>query len=297
MLNRGKRHERDWLTLRKLRVFLAIVLAFLFIQNQQWSFPDYTVSKEDEEDDDRPRNLRLAFVGDSLTRYMYLSLGYYLKHGEWAPRGHQLLEKVKDPDPNAWNDWLAYSNDELQPHEDCDCYRYWTHPFKWYRHCENRYFRDEDRGNYVTFITKFGGNPFHGHWNASTVFSKQQRHERNTTIRSYNWWYPSWADLTDQYISQLSSKPDYMIFNQGHWRAHELRDRAVLDSLKTSLTKAGIIGIYRTTYFPCLNVSWTAWTPPEDYVDDVHFKADINNRMSQQLLEFLKEHQLNSVKT
>jgi len=264
-----------------------------------------------------PQNLRLVFVGDSLSRYLYLSLVYYLKtNGHWAPPGHELLEKVKDSSPDAWNQWLAFTNRHIQ-YEECDCYRYWTHPFKWYKHCENRYYHFGT--NYVAFITKFGGNPFHGHVAASQVFAPN-RHGANQTLRHYDWVVPTWDRLVDEYIAHWKPKPNLLVFNQGHWKAHELREETVLQSFRRTLKKHGIRGIYRTTtyrqeervvdggnavaafanastrrhdalvcqYFDCWNVSWTATLPTTDYVDPVHFKAPINNRMNQQFLqEFL----------
>jgi hypothetical protein len=88
-----------------------------------------------------------------------------------------------------------------------------------------------------------------------------------------------------------------------------------LEKIQTSLQRAGIVGIYRTTtfrrdetsyeefqnartrkhdpkvchYFSCLNVSWTAETPPSEYVDDIHFTAPVNNRMNQQLMALLDD--------
>jgi hypothetical protein len=229
------------------------------------------------------------------------------------------LEKVKDPKSSAWNEWLNYTNSVLQPYEDCDCYRYWKKTFKWNKHCENRYYQNDDDQHYVAFLTKFGNSPFHGHVLAPQVFRSNNNARTNTstfnsTLRSYDWYYATWADLIDDYISKWNPKPDYFVFNSGHWKGHELRSNDVLESIRKSLHKAGIQGIYRTTtfrrdepnyhdykdsvyrrhdakvcqYFNCLNVSWTATSPPEDYVDDVHFTANVNNRMNQQLLnEFL----------
>jgi uncharacterized Rmd1/YagE family protein len=215
----------------------------------------------------------------------------------------------------------------LQPYEvDCDCYRYWEHPFKWYKHCENRYYQDDDHETYVSFITKFGGNPFHGHVMADDVFRKQRQQGQqqysslNQTLRKYDWVYPTWSDLVDKYISQWQQKPDYFVFNNGHWKAHELRNETMLKELKMSLENAGIVGIYRTTtyrqdetnftkarknqnhrhddlvcnYFPCVNVSWTVdLSSDDDYVDPVHFRAPVNNKMTQQLLEFLEAYESN----
>lgn len=258
-----------------------------------------------------PPKLRIAIVGDSLSRYMYLSLCFYLKHGKWAPQGHHLLEKVKDESRSAWNDWLLFTHQQLDA-EMCDCYRYWTKSFKWYQHCENRYYFDKNY--HVAFITKFGGNPFHGHVSAREVFSS---YGINQTKSYYKWSYATWADLVDRYISQWNTKPDVLLFNQGHWKGHELRDVKVLEELKKSLKKHNIRGIYRTTtyrqderagneeatimafagretrkhdavvcqYFECLNVSWTAGVSTDNYVDPVHFKASVNNRMNMQFFD------------
>jgi hypothetical protein len=262
-------------------------------------------------DPQRKPQLRVVFVGDSLSRYMYLSLVYYLKHGTWAPSGHQLLEKVKDPKPAAWNEWLMYTHEQLDT-ELCDCYRYWTHAFKWYNHCENRYFFDQRY--HVAFITKFGGNPFHGHVSAPEVFSS---YGINQTKSHYKWVHSTWDALVHDYIAHWNPKPDIFLFNQGHWKGHELRDKMILEALRDALQKHKIRGVYRTTtyrqderegseaatirsfrnrdtrqhdalvchYFECLNVSWTAGISTTEYVDPVHFKASVNNRMNVQFLE------------
>lgn len=259
----------------------------------------------------RPPQLRVVFVGDSLSRYMYLSLAYYVKNGLWAPRGHKLLEKVKDTNPTAWNEWLLYAHEQLET-ELCDCYRYWTHSFKWYNHCENRYFFDTSY--HISFITKFGGNPFHGHVMPPQVYSS---YGINQTKSHYEWVHSTWADLVDEYVALWNPKPDIFLFNQGHWKGHELRDEVVLEGLRDALRRHNIRGIYRTTtyrqdereeseaatirafrnrktrqhdalvcqYFDCLNVSWTAWVSTAEYVDALHFRASINNRMNQQFLE------------
>jgi len=48
-------------------------------QTGNLSVQDLTASSTD----DRPRNLRLAFIGDSVSRYQYLDMAYYLLYGEW----------------------------------------------------------------------------------------------------------------------------------------------------------------------------------------------------------------------
>jgi len=146
------------------------------VEFQALSTGSDTEEKIASEDPQIPPQLSIVFVGDSLSRYMYLSLVYFLKRGHWATAGYQLLEKVKDPNPSAWNEWLVYSQQQLET-EQCDCCRYWTSPFKWYNHCKNRYFFNQSY--HIAFITKFGGNPFHGHLDPSEIFSSYIRNQSN----------------------------------------------------------------------------------------------------------------------
>jgi hypothetical protein len=211
-----------------------------------------------------PRNLRVVFVGDSVSRFMYLSFVYYLKsHGqEWAPDGHRLLEKILDPSPRAWNEWYAYTRQEMQPYETCDCFRHWNPPgFDWNRHCENRYFQDAQHNNTVTFLTKFGMRPPHGHWKVSQtnhpyIQSSGLIGEGGTNSvgqlnTTYEWTYGTWDALVDQYIAQFDPKPTVMIFNNGLWGTDntELRWDSILQKLKDVLDLHSIRGIYRTTSF------------------------------------------------
>ena len=375
-------------------------------QQQQQQLPQ--ISREQNK---RRKPYKIVFVGDSLTRYMYLTLTYYLKTYQWPDQGSKYIEKVKDLYSNNWNTWLDYTHQELTPQEYyCDCYRYWetAKVFKWYQHCENRYYYDDDSisttKDSISYITKFGNYPFHGHYqNQQQVIIKTI----NQTLRQYDWVYPSWSDLVEKYISQwgmndssftnqqqrsqngqvVQEKPDYFVFNSGHWKSHGLGNKRTLLDLKAALDKVGIQGIYRTTtyrrdeqtlplydpttsqklssqppprehpehsirrrhdllvchYFPCVNVSWTGLlVQPNDtfafednktllnvsssnvgvvlnttntnnksnsgkkkkkakkddnydyekdphYVDMVHFRASVNNRMTKQLLDFIDE--------
>ena len=291
------------------------------------------------------KDLSIAFVGDSVTRYMYLSLVYYLRWGCWINDGHPFLElmvsqkmqlktsteasltsmKADIPSGSAinissWNEYLNYTNSLLYPNEQCDCYRNWDKTFNWNRHVENRYYSDTQLNNHVTFFTKFGASNLHGHWNATHVFDLQPYQNRVVSFSKtpYAWHYNTWDGFVSQYVSKLSPKPKYLVFNSGFWTGHMLGNVAVLEKLRTSLQDSDIVGIYRTTtfrndeqsyemymdskwrqhdkkvcqLFPCLNVSWTANLVNNDsnydyYLDSIHFKSQIYNRMNIELLGLL----------
>jgi hypothetical protein len=93
--------------------------------------------------------LRVAFVGDSLTRYMYLSLATYLRRGRWITKKDvpNILEERQFHD---WNLFYNYTMNSLQPNEQCDCFR----PRRIPDTIENRYFADPVQDNVLYYIQK-----------------------------------------------------------------------------------------------------------------------------------------------
>ena len=207
---------------------------------------------------------------------------------------------------------MEYSNSILQPEEQCDCHR---HQKGSYHHInENRYFLDPTRNNSLTYIAKFGQAAAHGHWRAP--FDRQQLHMNVTAYNlPYEWDGYSWSNIVQDHLARLQPKPTYCVFNAG-LHNHDLGRSRVQESLRQALDKSGIIGIYKTTtktraltrkkrfqrgrhdaalcggaVFPnCLNLDWTGdLVGPDYYYDDVHLKVDGNNRINQQLLEYLRD--------
>lgn len=262
----------------------------------------------------RPQNLHLAFVGDSVTRYMYIDLVYYLKHGKWVQDNDypNILNAKHYP---SWNDHYNASNLALYPNEQCDCFR--NNP-KNSSHIdkeetiENRYFSDPERNNYVTFIEVFGGFQAHGHWVPQDVYL---HHELNFGRQDPFVWRYDWPGLIREYLAKLEPKPEYLIFNEGLWIEHELGKEKVRQSIQDALGDTGIVGIYKTTTLPNINsglakrsagvvfnrhdqamcdlignyldFTWTKDLGNEHYWDGVHFKPHVNRGMNMQLLDFL----------
>jgi hypothetical protein len=100
----------------------------------------------------RPSGLRLAFVGDSLTRYQYLSLVYYLRHGQWDEDGNYPNMAAEMPFQRDWSSFYMYTNTILHPWEWCDCFR--NNPLNVSVMCENRYYMDAEHDNYVYMMMK-----------------------------------------------------------------------------------------------------------------------------------------------
>jgi hypothetical protein len=92
--------------------------------------------------------LRIAFVGDSLTRYMYLSLAAYLRRGRWVDE-KDVPNILEGKQFDEWNPFYNYTNNYFQPYEQCDCLR-----LEALTAIENRYFADPVRDNVLYFFQK-----------------------------------------------------------------------------------------------------------------------------------------------
>lgn len=129
----------------------------------------------------RPRNLRIVFVGDSITRYQYLSLAYFLRFGRWFDpsvfpnnlvNAHSFHHDYH-PDED-WNEFFMQSNRMLQPMELCDCVRKDNTVA-----IERRYFYDTERNNQLVYInisgkSTLGYEGLYGRANPRTVFDLRE---------------------------------------------------------------------------------------------------------------------------
>lgn len=281
--------------------------------------PFESVKQEDKltwrDDGLYPRNLRIAFIGDSITRFQYYSLVIYLKTGNWTNSAN--AKTFDSHQYKSWLEWMSESIEYMQPNEHCDCFRggeYNRSAGSWWDMTnENRYYRDEQTGNYITFLNKFGKSPVNGHWAPQDVYigpiALEQGHFTPYLYR-YNW-----SEAIEHLLGNLSPKPDYVVLNAGLHYGHDLGQEQVQQSIMQALNKTGITGIYKTTTHVkqevrsksmkidrrhdhdlcrltghCLNMSWTLSLPLHHFNpgDRIHFDYKVNNLMVQQLLHYLK---------
>ena len=93
-------------------------------------------------------------MGDSLTRYQYIDLAYFLAHdGSWTNSDEE-PNMVSEKTHANWNSFYSYTNSILQPYEICDCWRNDERADHTVT-LENRYFLDTKNNNTVTFLQKF----------------------------------------------------------------------------------------------------------------------------------------------
>jgi hypothetical protein len=129
----------------------------------------------------RPTNLQIVFLGDSVTRYQYLSLAYYLRHGRWWDPSIRHVNNLVNahsfhhplhPDDD-WNEFFLQSNRLLHPMEACDC---WRSQNQENIILERRYFYDETRNNRIVYINMnpdAQGRGYYGRLQPEQTFTKE----------------------------------------------------------------------------------------------------------------------------
>ena len=185
-------------------------------------------------------------------------------------------------------------------------------------YAENRYFKDEELGNYTTFINKYGRRPAQGHWLPNQAYEPRGVLSYTGPFQNFTWEY-NWTEVIDHHIAKLQPTPDFWVFNAG-LHPNELNQQWVIEDIKESLRRHNITPIYKTTTYPasnnrntrfqrgrkdwnicgksiehCMNMMWTAdITGQEHYVDENHFRPSGNKRMNLQLLDLLTNITTNS---
>jgi hypothetical protein len=318
---RGKMYLK-FILLGVLGVAFPLVFTLPLLENEAITLDTYRVimSKLREKDpyfrmDSRgPRNLHLAFLGDSIGRHMHASLVYYLHTGEYL---------TNTPQPNLLEGGLptreefrAFAEATMNHTEVCDCLRPEGPFIPWgrmHRIWENAYYLQEERNNYVTQITKAGYFESHGHWDPSQIYSNDTYRNEVRGMEyppSHFLWQGDWEQTIRDHISRLVLKPRYVVVNAGLW-PNDLLKNGTLPAIRRALDDHDMVGIYRTTtkqiqdvtttlvphdvegcrhLHYCMDLSWTGTiTDPAEYSDLAHFRANTTRRFNKQLLGMLQE--------
>jgi hypothetical protein len=222
-----------------------------------------------------PKNLRLVFLGDSLTRYQYLSLCYFLRHGRWLDPAAVVNNLVNahsfhhplHPDDD-WNEFFLQSNRMLYPAESCDCIRSRNGEIL----VERRYFYDDVRNNMVAYINMNGnqtnvGHGYYGRLDAETIYGPNfanlvglpfglnmnetsSRYSRATAIQ---WEFHDWSGVIRNHVGHLNltykrkdGRVPHVILNAG-LHPHNFNDTDAANDVADALTEIGWRGIWKTT--------------------------------------------------
>ncbi len=261
-------------------------------------------------------NEHIVFVGDSLTRYQYISLVYMLRHQRSIdPKSNPNL--VEEKTWKSWNDFFIQSTTLLSPNEICDC----TRPEgKVYASLffENRYYYDKTHNISVSFIQYVGWphSESRGHltYNDIQGLNFTQEHPRDYT--SHPVWVHNLDTLFSDYVSNFEHTVSIVVLNFGRWGnsyTSEMISKAIYDVF--TLNEKAIF-IWKTTTYATeevvdkslrhafddtdslfqsfdvvsiMNTSWTGKVNSSYYWDDKHFREPIYMLLNDQLMDIIEE--------
>ena len=256
----------------------------------------------------RLSNINLAFLGDSVTRYQYLSLVYFVHTGVWF-KDREKLNIVNEWAFDDWNHFFNYSTVIFDNQLKCDCYRPPHYIRNMHLAYENRYYADPTNNVYLTFIQKWGHVDARGHLDPKVVYDEgTSAYSLELSSNAEPLWVFNWTELIRNHIAKLHPKPNYLILNAGLWK-NNFHDIAHLQNIRQALEDVNIVGIYKTTsrqrddrnpspfendlkacqvFQYCFEITnFTGSLTKDSYWDRTHLLADANRKLNEMLLEFL----------
>lgn len=194
-------------------------------------------------------------IGDSVTRYQYLSLAYFLATGLWTSRPSNTNEK----EFLSWQHFFNVTNDRLGGRELCDCFR--TGNPRDGAH-ESRFYEDDHVA--VAFVPVV--NPplvkIH-HFDYIRQCSPFCPHRPPNTT----WAFDFDANRSPEQLLNLTKPYSYVFLNLGHWYAAQGVAKGVSAHFLSALSHAKNIH-WKTTTFP--GVRETAFVSMLSRVFDAH---------------------------
>ena len=232
-----------------------------------------------------PTNVNIVFIGDSISRYQYLSLVYFLRYGRWfepdLEKNNLVNEKsfISPFHNDHYGEFYFQSSRLLQPYELCDCYKYQKYMDSDITNnnnrtgandigkyiIENRYYHDPTLNNTITFIHAYGhSNVIHGRIPAEDVYDIDQWdwHKKEKRLIEHKhtkpiWEYEDWSHVIKNYISNINPQPEHLILNAGQWKnsfgpatnSSMETTTALLNSLQNDLNPEQTTAYWKTTSY------------------------------------------------
>lgn len=245
----------------------------------------------------RMDNRHIVFVGDSVMRYQYISLAYWLHTGAFPAHKPTMLYKNNFAELHTI---YSVTNAMLYPAEYCDCSVFGEKLI-----VENRFYYNEKRNISFSFYFYAGDyRKIYGFWLAGGPNSNHKFYPPpHNTNRSEMWAAYTIHDLLTAVAPKLNPKPTVLLLNAGQWR-NKYSHRAY----RTSVFRVALANfdrvIWKTTNYcsdhlyadtandeacklprvECMNMSWTQHLSDRDYMDTKHHTPEIYEDMNVQFL-------------
>ena len=247
---------------------------------------------------DTLQNKYLLMIGDSLTRYQYLSLVYTLRHRH--PPDETMYPDMNEFTHKDWQPFFETTNSMLAPYEHCDCSYYDGRFF------ENRRYYDPRMNISVTYLM-FRGFFLEGSNDTNSL------HAQNPKSVSA----PKWSMGVKTYLLEhfQPKKVDYVVTNVGQFEFHEsvnpheyiswcqaLSDKVIWKTTTAAQyetidrpipQRARMNGVDTdmcgTKHVHCMDTSWTVKVDStKHFYDSVHFREPVYAILNDQLMDMLK---------
>jgi hypothetical protein len=271
-----------------------------------------------------PTGVNIVIIGDSISRYGYLSLVYFLRWGRWFEPTLEKSNLVNEGSFKSmfhndnFGEFYFQTSRMIQPHELCDCYKETKNASE--SHIENRYYHDPEMNNTITFLHAYGHqHAIHGRINANEAHNiskwdwhREEKHLVRHEKSDLEWDYDNWADVVEKYIGNLEPKPEFVIANAGQWSNNfGPNGKRVSEQFSGALKNLGIRkSIWKTTTFAkggellqqdvpetdsymcsllqdCFDVSWTKNVAERLYWDKRHFFEPVYRAMNEEMLQLM----------
>jgi len=258
----------------------------------------------------------LLMIGDSLTRYQYISLAYTLRHSR-LPDAHMQRNLFTSPAYHAFMDYFKRVNNVLSPYEKCDCSR---EPMVFDRFFENHRYYDKQRNITVTYLM-YRGDKDLKHTNDSNSLWAPHPQSESAPHRST----PIHHILTsDQSSAYVPHPVDYILLNVGFFGfqpdmtlgefltgARQLSHHVIWKTTTSRLDEYGPAGYVEnphmaknspasraqmdatdnaacaTVSIDCMDTSWTRHVHRKYFNDGHHFSEPIYSLLNHQLMQLI----------
>eukprot|EP01039_Chlorochromonas_danica_P002971 gene2972-3239_t len=206
------------------------------------------------------RNKRISFVGDSITRYQYLALAWFLSSGQWS-EDSGLPSMTCEKQWGHWGRFFHSTNMRLGCHEILDAYRPEGPFYPDIR--ENRYFHHFGLNLTISMNLYLPGRTIHLGRDIPTseeFFSRclGTSHTNTTISAQAKYSYATVQKFISDKITPF--QPDYFIFNHGFWKPQMVHEPTYLPLLQQILANTTKHAVWKATTTGCRN--------PKQYEDD-----------------------------
>lgn len=157
------------------------------------------------------RNRRIAFLGDSVMRYQYHVLAYFLVHRQWPQAEDKLCNHAHF---KSWVKFMEYETGLMKGFEISETYRNDKMCCGGWTVCDNRQLHIPSLNATIWYFLWFGNQSSpHGHFSISKGLKKLCKPGHCTEHASKHPWMLTPAEFTFKFIS--AHNPDFFFLNCG----------------------------------------------------------------------------------